>query len=462
MKIRILHTNDIHSRFEEFAKVVSKIRELKTENMVVLDAGDFNDFSRMELQGTKGRIGCSLLNLGGYDAIAIGNNEGFSGVENIETMTEANLIPFLSCNLYKNTSTAIKGVKRSVILTKAGVRILIIGVTPRFNEFFQLENMYATDPYEEIIKELQLSEGTYDICILLSHLGIKEDLKIAERLPEAIIIGGHSHTLMEEATKVNNVIIHQSGQYGEHLGVLDIELVDKKITSFSAENINVKDISPDEAVIKEILIQKEIASDKLSVPLYRIHKDVWHDVVEENPLTNLIADGLRASIPCDIAIINSGITCGGVKKGNISKKKLLELSPSPLNPTYVEIRGSEIKKALKQSLQAEHCLQEGRGAGFRGRYLGRLHVSGAKIEHDDKEIIKVLLENGEMEDDRVYRVSTSDYLQRGTGYPSLASDINIKYNREYIRDTIETYLKDVDYVDKCFEDRWINTNKNYL
>ncbi|MDF2673419.1 MAG: yfkN 2 [Clostridiales bacterium] len=456
MLLRILHTNDLHSRFENFARVVTKIKEIRTENTLVLDAGDFNDFSRIELQGTAGKAGCSLLKLGGYDAIAVGNNEGFSGKETIEAMTSTGLITFLSSNLYKNNIESIEGLKRSIIIERAGLKILIIGTTPQFNEFFILDNMYATDPLEEINREIEENNGKYDMCILLSHQGIKEDLIIAEKVKGAdIIIGGHSHTLMEDASIVNGVIIHQSGSYGEYLGVIDVEIEDNLLKSYKAQNIKLDGVFQDEEILDELLKQKEIAITNLSIPLYKVDRDIWHDVIEENPITNLLADGLRAVMPCDIGIINSGVINGGIKKGNVSKKKLLEISPSPLNPTYMEIKGSDIKEALRQSLQADFCLQDGKGSGFRGRYLGRLHISGAVIEHDGKNILRVMLDNGEMEDERVYRVATSDYLQRGTGYTSLANNTNVKYNAEYMRDTLEEYLKHVDYVDKCFKDRWI-------
>lgn len=456
MLIRILHTNDLHSRFENYARIVTKIKELRTENTIVLDGGDFNDFSRIELQGTEGRAGCSLLNIGGYDAIAVGNNEGFSGIKTIETMTAEELVPFLSSNLYKNGLEPINGLKRSIIIDKAGVRILIIGTTPVFNEFFTLENMYAANAVEEIRKEIEQNRGKYDICVLLSHQGIKNDLEIAEIVQGVnIIIGGHSHTLMEDADVINGIVIHQSGGFGEHIGVLDVEIEENAIKGYRAQNIKIDDIPQDEEVMKEISKQKEIAIENLSKPLYEVDRDIWHDVIEENPITNLLADGLRDVIPCDLAIINSGVINGGIRKGEVSRKKFLEISPSPLNPTYMEVKGSDIKEALKQSLQADFCLQDGRGAGFRGRYLGRLHVSGAVIEHNGKNISRVMLENGEMEDEKIYRVATSDYLQRGTGYSTLATQINVKYNREYVRDTLQEYLKRVDFVDKCFVDRWI-------
>lgn len=457
MNIRILHTNDIHSRFESFAKIVSKIKELRNENTLILDAGDFNDFMRVELQGTMGRAGCSLLSMGGYDAITVGNNEAFQGVEPLETMTSSKFTPFLSCNLYKKDMSFINGLKRSIIIERGGIKFLIIGTTPQYNEFFSLLNMHASDPTEEIEKELKENQGKYDVCILLSHCGITYDLSLGEKVKGIdITIGGHSHTLMENAKEINETIIHQSGSYGEHLGVLDIEIKDGKIVNFSGENIKVENLSFDSEIIEEISKQKEIAVEVLSQPLYKLHCDMWHDVVEENPITNLLADALRDVISCDLSIINSGIISGGIRKGEVSNKKLLEISPSPLNPTYMEIQGKYIKEALKLSLQSDICLQDGKGAGFRGRYLGRLHVSSnITIEHDGKNILRVKLKNGEIEDEKIYKVATSDYLQRGTGYSSLSNNKNEKYNPEYTRDLLRSYLSREEFIEKCFVERWI-------
>lgn len=456
MKIRILHTNDVHSRFENFAKIVTKIKELKNENTIILDAGDFNDFMRLELQGTNGIAGCSLLNLAGYDAITVGNNEGFEGLDTLETMTTSIFVPFVSCNLYRNDMSHIRGLKRSIIINRGGLRFLIIGTSPQYNEFFSLLNMHATDCIEEIKKELEENRNKYDISILLSHSGMREDTEFAQNIDGVdIIIGGHSHLLMEEAEMINRTIIHQSGGYGEHLGVLDIEVVDGKIVSFKGESIKIEPISMDKEIADELLRQKEIAIEALSKPLYEVDCHIWHDVVEENPITNLLADALKEVVPCDFSIINSGIISGGIRKGEVSNKKLLEISPSPLNPTYMEIKGKYIKEALELSLQADVCLQDGRGSGFRGKYLGKLHVSNnVVIEHNRKNILRVMIDGEELEEEKTYRIATSDYLQRGTGYPSLAVNCNERYNPEYTRDTLREYLNKREFVERCFIDRW--------
>lgn len=116
MRFKILHTNDIHSNFENFAKITTKIKELKDENTLILDAGDFHDFKDIMLQGTAGAAGGKLLEEAGYDAIAIGNNEGFEGMNRIEIMTKNKNIPFLSCNIVKLDGHKIEGVKKSIII----------------------------------------------------------------------------------------------------------------------------------------------------------------------------------------------------------------------------------------------------------------------------------------------------------------------------------------------------------
>jgi 2',3'-cyclic-nucleotide 2'-phosphodiesterase (5'-nucleotidase family) len=284
---------------------------------------------------------------------------------------------------------------------------------------------------------------------------MREDTEIAETLDGIdIIINGHSHILMDQAVKVKNTIIHMAGCYGEYLGRLEFEF-DRLIKSYKAENINVNDAKMDDEIVSCIKRNKEIAISKLSEPLYDIENDLWHDIVEESPIINLLADSLKDKLKCELSIINSGILNGGIRKGAVSRKKLLEICPSPLNPTYMEVQGRQIKKALEQSLNNEYCLLDGKGAGFRGKYLGKLHLSGGYVVHNGKNIISIVVGNNELEEDRWYTVATSDYLQRGTGYSSLSDNKNVKYNPEYLRHTLEEYLQKSQIVNCAFKDRWI-------
>jgi 2',3'-cyclic-nucleotide 2'-phosphodiesterase (5'-nucleotidase family) len=361
------------------------------------------------------------------------------------------------CQRGPNELKALDGVKRSIIIKKSGVRFLIIGSSPfgNYNQFYSLMNMNSTSLLEEIQNELDINKSKYDICILLSHSGMREDIEIANAIGGIdIIINGHSHILMEKAIKVNNSIVHMSGQYGEHLGVLEFEY-NGAIESFKGDNISITNIPMDEDIVNCLKLNKTKAITKLSEPLYGIKQDLWHDIVEENPMTNLLASSLRVSLNCDIGIINSGVLNGGIRRGMVSKKKLLEICPSPLNPTYMEVQGKYIREALEKTLDSEVCMQDGKGSGFRGKYLGRLHISGGYIEHNGMHITKIIIGECELQEDKWYSVATSDYLQRGTGYSSLANNINHKYNVEYLRDTLAEYLCKDSFLNEASADRWI-------
>ena len=456
MKLKILHTNDIHSNFVNFSKIASKIEELTDENTLVLDAGDFADFKSIELQGTDGLAAVELLEAAGYDAITIGNNETFNGLGILTNMALNSKLPFLSCNFNKVGGDSIEGVKKSTIIEKASKKFLILGISPDLGVFNELNGLELIEYKKAISDELEKNKGKYDFCILLSHFGMTLDEEIAEEFKEIdIIIGGHFHILMEVPATKNNTIIHTSGCFGEYLGYLEFDIQEDKLQLLEGKNINIEK-EPASENIKEVLkVNKNKAIEKLSQPLYTLDEDLWHDVVEENPISNFLADALRDFYDTDLGIINSGVLNGGIKKGNVSKKKLIDICPSPLNPTYFEIQGRDLKAALEASLDSELCMSDGKGPGFRGKYLGRLHVSNAVIEHDGRIVLNILVGGNKIEEDKWYTVATSDYLHRGTGYTNMKNNRNEKYDEDYLRDTLRKYLCKEEFVKKALQDRWI-------
>ena len=100
MKLKILYINDLHSRFEEFARIASAIEDLREENMLIFDAGDFHDPWRIEAIGTNGKISSDLLNEVCFNARVVGNTEGFSGKETLENMVKTSNFPIITCNMY--------------------------------------------------------------------------------------------------------------------------------------------------------------------------------------------------------------------------------------------------------------------------------------------------------------------------------------------------------------------------
>ncbi len=73
----IFHSNDIHSRLENAAKIATIIDEERKkvgkDKVVALDIGDHMDRMRMETEGTDGIIHAALLDQADYDVITLGN-----------------------------------------------------------------------------------------------------------------------------------------------------------------------------------------------------------------------------------------------------------------------------------------------------------------------------------------------------------------------------------------------------
>ena len=84
------------------------------------------------------------------------------------------------------------------------IKIAVIDLTAPFNDFYHPLGWRANDPYETLDKYIDRLKEESDLIILLSHLGVNPDRKIAEQFPEIdVIIGGHTHHLL----KLKNDII---------------------------------------------------------------------------------------------------------------------------------------------------------------------------------------------------------------------------------------------------------------
>ncbi|WP_064093985.1 bifunctional metallophosphatase/5'-nucleotidase [Rossellomorea aquimaris] len=462
MKLKILHTNDLHSHFEAFSRAATLMKELKDENTLIFDGGDFADFKSIELQGTKGIAAIELLEYVGYDALTVGNNEMFNGIDTLEHMATNSSVPFISNNLLRKEGAKVKGVVSSVILNKNGLRILVTGSSPDLEDFNDGLGIHIT-PYKEAIKEeIDRNKGNYDLSILLNHVGTFADDEIVHEIKEFdVILSAHDHKLYSEAKVVHNTIMNSAGCFGEHIGVLEIEVKSEGVKLIRSTTIPTKNSSQDESILSILKRNKERAIEMLSEPLYPLEQPLWHDVLEENPITNLIADGVKDILKCDIGLMNSGIINAGAFH-YLSNKKLIEICPSPLNPTSFEIQGKFLREALEQSLDAQICLADGKGPGFRGKYVGSLHVSGAEIIHNGKQISEILIGETPLEDEKWYTVATSDYLQRGSGYESLKNNQNEQYRPGYIRDVIRQYANKPAFIQQAMRPRWKQTTERAL
>lgn len=451
MKFKILHINDLHSRFEEFSKIASVIEKLKDDNTLIFDAGDSYDEWRIEAIGTRGKISADLLNEVGFSARVIGNTEGFSEKGTLERLVQFSDFPIITCNVYNLKDERIDYLKDYHIFEIDSVRILVIGVTGAFNVFYNLFNLHINDPIQEIKRVLSnIQETKFDLILILSHIGLNQDKQIANAIPNIdIIIGGHSHSVLRQCVVENGTLICQAGQYGEYVGELTIEYDEerKEIIDYK-NNLIPANQYPENQKLNKILAESyKDAYDYMGIKLFSLEREIKHSFTEESELGNLLADGLKDFLKCDFGLIYSGVLNRDITEKHITKLILHEICPSPLNPTLVEISGTDILLTLEKSLLEEYQLLDGFGPGFRGNTLGNIQVSSnVKIVYNTnnpplKKIVSMEINKKPINPSKWYNVATSDYIQRGTGYEDFKNCRNELYRPEFLRDLLEIYLQ---------------------
>jgi 5'-nucleotidase len=256
----ILHTNDTHSRLEPFPdndknfagmggiaareNVIKTIRA-KEKNVLLVDAGDI-------FQGTpyfnlfKGEPEIKALSKLGYDCATMGNHDFDLGLDGfLKQLPHANF-PFVTSN-YDFSRTILKDkTKPYHILQKGNIKIGILGLgvqlyglVPRdaYGKTYYINPVEVAQKTAKFLKE----KKNCDIVICLSHLGYEystdkiSDIKLAASTDNIdVIIGGHTHTFLDEPTVVknmsnNDVIINQVGWGGVNLGYLKFEFEKNKI-----------------------------------------------------------------------------------------------------------------------------------------------------------------------------------------------------------------------------------------
>jgi len=124
----------------------------------------------------------------------------------------------------------VPGWKRKSV---GNVECLMVGVVSPTAYMFlpedTLEKMDIQDPIEAVKRVLSQEKKDGDLIIVLSHMGLEEDRRLARLVPDIhVIVGGHSQNKLEEPVREGNVLIVQAGKNSEYLGVLHLELEDRR------------------------------------------------------------------------------------------------------------------------------------------------------------------------------------------------------------------------------------------
>lgn len=257
-KITVLHTSDTHSCILPlnsnladknvagrggFIRRIDMLKQerLQDPKLLLFDCGDYSQGSSYYTM-FQGDVEVGLMNQMHYDAATIGNHEFDFGLDNMIRLFKKANFPVV-CSNYDFADTELKNiVKPYLVLKRKGVKIGVFALCPPLEGLVSTKNygpLKFLDPIEVTNQMVDIlrNQKKCDVVICLSHLGWKTedypDNKLIQNTSGIdLILGGHSHTYMDDfgydTDKTGKQVpVDHEGKHGAYVGKMVLTLEKK-------------------------------------------------------------------------------------------------------------------------------------------------------------------------------------------------------------------------------------------
>ena len=377
--LTLLHSNDLHGDFlasERDGRLVGGVSRLsgyvhreraQNPNTIFCVPGDMLQGSLIDTD-YKGLSTIELMNMLRPDVACLGNHEFDYGLTHLLFLERCAKFPIISANLYINNPRT-RLFKPHAFLKRNGMRIMFIGlITEDALSTIKSDALISTlITVEEAAKEVGRICNAYrntdvDLTVLLTHIGIEEDKKLAALLdPEwgvDIIVGAHSHSYLEKPEVVNDIVIVQAGHGTGHIGRFDmiVDTDNNDIESYEWSLVPLTDETcPRDDALEAVINSYQTETDqKYGRVLFRLPRAFTHpDRYQETELGNLFADAFHTCLGTDIVLYGSGSIRREETGPIITLGKLLEVVPYHGKVHQMTISGVQLKSIWRHILREE-------------------------------------------------------------------------------------------------------------
>jgi|BioPla2DNA2_1021312.scaffolds.fasta_scaffold11713_3 5'-nucleotidase/UDP-sugar diphosphatase len=424
----LMHSNDLHGDFlaEELDEgllggismlsgYVNTVRN-ECENAVYCIAGDMLQGSIIDSE-FKGLSTIEIMNLLGPDVASIGNHEVDYGLAHLLFLERCARFPIVCANLFiKNPYTRL--FQPHVILEKDGMRIMFIGIiTSEIMHGMSKDVLSSFVDVEDAAREVGKICNAWrttdiDLTVLLTHIGFEEDKKLAELLDPDwgvdLIIGGHTHTILEQPEMVNGILIAQAGVGTSQIGRFDLTInMDKNsIADYKWQLIPIESsVCPhDKEMMATIRRFKDKTDKKYNRIICTLARSLTHpDRYQETELGNLLSEVLREALEVDIALLGSGSIRKESVPAVLTYGELIELFPYDDKMYRLKATGAQFKRMVAYTLRDE--MLQGVHTEFY-QYSADLRITFDKAT---KSFTRFDFRGEPMRDDTVYTVALQEF-----------------------------------------------------
>jgi 5'-nucleotidase len=423
--LTLLHSNDLHGDFLAEAQglravggislLSGYVQQIRREepNVIYCIAGDMLQGSLIDTE-YKGLSTIDVMNLLNPDVASLGNHETDYGLAHLLFLERCARFPIVNANFFiKHPRTRLFA--PHIFLERDGMRIMFIGIiTYDVMAGIKNDSLYSSlvdvdDAAKEVGRICNAFRATdIDFTILLTHIGFEEDQQLAELLDPRwgvdVIIGGHSHTVLEQPVEVNGILIAQAGVGTDQIGRFDItvDTDTNSVADWQWQLVPIDDEHCTEDLAIEALLSryKGETDEKYQRILCRLPGVLTHPSrYQETDLGSLMADVYRDCFGVDIAFVGSGSVRRKTAGPIITLGDLLEIMPYHDGVYSFQVTGAQLRRILA------HILRE---AAFDGehteffQFSQGLHIVWSRAKQD---FVELLFEGQELDDARCYSIA---------------------------------------------------------
>lgn len=223
-RVSLLHSNDLHGNLTPGRLAFLKVQRERSD--LYFDSGDVIKAGNLAVP-LSADAAWSRLAEARCTASTLGNRETHVLAGAFSRKVAGAAHPLLVANLFRRDGSLVFPACR--VFEVGTVRVGVVGVmVPMVTKAMksQAASQYLWEPpilcAQQVARDLR---PEVDLLIALTHIGITQDRRLAEAVPEIdLILGGHSHTVIEIPETVGRVRIAQGGSHGRFLGRYEWEV----------------------------------------------------------------------------------------------------------------------------------------------------------------------------------------------------------------------------------------------
>ena len=405
----ILHINDTHGQLSShmvnghsvggiarLAELVKQVRQENPGRVLLADAGDV--FSRGDAVTSYygGQANFDLMNRVGYDAMVLGNGDYYFGIDNLrQRIAEANFT-ILAGNIFQTVGKESKAVGQDFVVKKVGpLRIGLLGLSLISPDHASSGNL-QTGPNLTLAKKwISQLQGQTDLVVLLSHQGLPADTMLGGLLGGVnIIIGGHTHTVLNEPLIIrrpggspDKTYIVQAGAFYEYLGRIDLKFASSDGQSWQVTEISSRLIPIDDTIAADAEIAKQLEEYRrnLAEVICQASEPIPARGPGENTVAHLALKAIGQEFPGCVILLDRGAIRAGINKGDVTRLDIARIHPWRNQLLKTSITAAQLRQALAEP----GLLWSGCSFQRLGNEISNLQIAGVTVS-DNQEVQLVL------------------------------------------------------------------------